>query len=124
MTPKSGPGDAGSGGVVTEIESDQWPRWCEETTADLGGRDMALRFADRGIGEVQLADGLPLVAIEYDELGPAVAITIKYGDGVLPVRHVIAAPLDVRQQRDASGDVERVTIDDSTGRRTVIALTR
>jgi hypothetical protein len=124
MTAKQRRGDAGSTSGATEIGSDQWSRWCEEATADLGGRDMVLQFADRGIGEVQLADGQPFVAIEYDELGPSVAFTIKYGDGVLPVRHVIAEPRDVRQQRDADGAIERVTIEDKTGRRTLIAVTR
>jgi Family of unknown function (DUF5335) len=108
-------------GAKVEIKSVEWSRWCADTTAGLVGREIVLRFADQGVGEVRLADGKPFVAIEYDELGPAVAFTIKYGDGVLPVRHVVAEPRDVQQQLDADGVVERVTIEDSTGRRTLMS---
>ncbi len=124
MTTKPGPQRSEEPGGETEIDSGQWPTWCTEATADLAGRELDLRFADKAIGEVQLADGQPLISIEYDELGPAIALIIKYGDGVLPVRHVIAAPRDVRQRLDAEGAIERVTIDDSTGRRTRLSLLR
>lgn len=122
MTTKPNHGHEPGRGDTTEIEPGRWSAWCVETTAVLAGHELVLSFADRGIGEVQLAEGMPFVAIEYDELGPAVAFTIKYGDGALPVRHVIAEPQDVRQRHDEHGAVESVTIEDKTGRRTHISL--
>jgi hypothetical protein len=107
---------------ATAIDADEWPRWCQETTADNAGRDLVLQFADRGIGELRLADGKPLLSIEYEKLGPAVAITITYGDDAVPARYVIAEPRDVHQHRDANGALDRVTIEDSTGRRTILSL--
>lgn len=104
------------------IDPDEWPQWCQETTADNAGRDVVLEFADRGIGELRLAHGQPLLSIEYEKLGPAVALTITYGDDAVPARYVIAEPRDVHQHRDASGAIDRVTIEDSTGRRTVLRL--
>jgi Family of unknown function (DUF5335) len=122
MTTKPTQAGPSGPGATIEIESGRWSAWCVETTAVLAGRDLDLSFADRGIGEVQLADGMHFVAIEYDELGPAVAFTIKYGDGALPVRHVIAEPQDVRQRHDRDGAIESVTIEDKTGRRTLIVV--
>lgn len=121
MSAKTNAGEPNADAGI-EVAAEQWSSWCKEATTDHAGRELNLHFADRGVGEVRLADGQRFVAIEYDELGPAVAITIKYGDQVLPVRHVVAAPLQVRQHRDPSGNVDRITIADSTGRRTFLSL--
>ena len=107
---------------MTELESSDWSSWCETTTTDLAGRQVAVQFADQGIGEVQLTDAQRFVSIEYEKLGPAVAFTIRFGDGVVPRQHVVAAPRDVRLQRDADGSIEHVLIEDSTGRRTVMSI--
>ena len=107
---------------MKEIESGKWSSWCEDTTADLAGRQVAVQFADKGVGEVQLTDAQRFMSIEYEQLGPAVAITIKFGDGVVPRQHVVAEPRHVRLQLGADDTIEHVLIEDSTGRRTVMRL--
>lgn len=115
-------GAGGSEGSVTSVAAEDWQSWCHEATEDLAGRTMTLRFQDRALGEVQLAEGQPFVAIEFDQLGPSVALTVKYGDGVVPVRYVIADPREVQQHRDDRDQVRQVAIVDGTGRRIQLSL--
>lgn len=110
------------GATTSPIPRAEWPSWCEEASARHRGRELILHFADDALGDVRLAEGQPFVAIEHDTLGPTVAITIKYGAGVVPVRYVIAQPQEVLQHLDAEGRVYEVTIVDSTGRRTFVSL--
>lgn len=112
---------AGDGATV-EVSPRDWPAWCEQASADLGGHELDLHFSDPALGEVRLAEDQPLVAIEYDELGPNTALTVKYGDGVLPLRHVIVEPRELLVERDHTGVIRAATITDATGRRTFLGL--
>ncbi len=109
-------------GMVTEVARDEWPAWCRQASADLRGHELDLHFADPALGEVRLAEDQPLVAIEHDEVGPNAALTIKYGDGVLPLRHVIVEPRELLVEHDQAGVIRAATITDATGRRTFLGL--
>jgi hypothetical protein len=107
---------------ATEVSPEEWPAWCKKASADLSGHELDLYFTDPALGDVRLAEDQPLVAIEHDELGPNTAFTIVYGDGVVPMRHVIADPRVVMQQCDRDGVIRSATITDATGRRTFVGL--
>ena len=113
---------AESSGSASEIPHDEWPTWCKSASDRLSGRGLNLYYQDVALGEVRLADGQPFVALEHDVVAEMEALTVKYGDGVVPVRHVIAEPSEVLQRLDAAGDIDLVTILDSTGRKTFISL--
>ena len=114
--------DPAAEGSITTIEGGDWPDWCRQATERLSGRTLLLHYQDSALGEITLAEGQPFLGLDYDKLGPSVTLTIKYGDGVVPVRYVIADPREVQQHRDAAGEVQEVTILDGTGRRTFVSL--
>lgn len=107
---------------VTEVPREEWPAWCVRVTSEYSGREVVLHQADRALGEVRLAQGQTLVAIEHDEFGRTEAVTIKCGSTAVPVSYVVAEPRAIRQHRDAAGEVEELSIVDATGRRTAVRL--
>lgn len=116
------PHQPGGSDTATEVSPGEWPAWCADASARHRGRKLILHVADDALGHVRLAEGQPFVAVEHDTVGPNVALTIKYGAGVVPVRYVTAEPQEVLQHRDDSGQVQEATIVDSTGRRTFVSL--
>ena len=108
--------------ATREVERDDWPTWCNRLSEERSGHEMRLSFADEALGDVRLADGIPFIAIDHDELGSAVAFTIRYGAGVVPFRYVIAEPRVVREEPDRSGDGVRLVIEDSTRRRSFVKI--
>jgi hypothetical protein len=112
----------GAAAATEEVPPGEWPEWCRQASQRQHGRVLVLYFADDALGEVRLAEGQPFVAIEHDQLGKSVALTLKYGDGVVPMRYVIANPRQVLLEKDDEGQVRQVTIVDITGRRTFISL--
>lgn len=108
--------------TITEVSPEEWPAWCQKASAHLSGHELDLHFVDPALGDVRLAEDQPLLAIEHDKVGPNTAITIKYGDGVLPLRHVIAKPRELLVEHDAAGAIRAATITDATGRRTFLGL--
>lgn len=107
---------------TNEVPHEEWPSWCAKATSDHRGREVVLRQADRALGEVRLAEGQRLVAIEHDVFGRTETITIKCGSSAVPVSYVVAEPRSIRQRRVEAGDVEEVSIVDATGRRTSLGL--
>ena len=107
---------------TSEVPREEWPRWCEETTYEHRGQEVVLRQADRALGEVRLAEGQQLVALEHDEFGNTEALTIKCGSSAVPVSYVVAEPRSIRQHRDRAGVVVEFSIVDATGRRTSLSL--
>jgi hypothetical protein len=111
------------GGQVTEVPRGEWPEWCAKATSEHGGREVVLRQADRALGEVRLAAGQRLVAIEHDEFGRTEALTIKCGSTAVPVSYVVAEPRAIELHLDVAGDILEVSIVDATGRWTYLSLT-
>lgn len=107
---------------VTDVAREEWPSWCARTSSELGGRELVLHRADQAIGEVRLAEGQRLVAIEHDTFGRSEVLTIKCGSDVVPVSYVVAEPRSIRQHTDGAGDVRQVSIVDAVGRRTRLTL--
>lgn len=107
---------------ATEVPREEWPAWCEQATSENSGRAVGLRQRDRALGEVSLAEGQQLVAIEHDVFGKTEALTIKCGTSAVPVSYVVAEPRSIRQELDAAGEVQEVSIVDATGRRTLVDL--
>ena len=107
---------------LDEVPREEWPSWCAAATSEHRGREVVLHQADRALGEVRLAEGQRLVAIEHDEFGKTEALTIKCGSSAVPVSYVVAEPRYIRQRRDRAGAVSEVRIVDATGRRTLVSL--
>ena len=106
----------------TEVPHQEWRAWCRSASESMGGHEIILTYADVALGEVRLAEGQPFVSIEHVEIGSVETLTIKYGAGVVPVRHVIAEPREILQQQGDAGQVEQMTIVDATSRRTFVRL--
>ena len=107
---------------ATEVPRDRWSEWAARASQEGRGRPVSLRYADVALGEVQLAQGEPLVAIDHEELGGTVALTIRYGDGVVARRHVVAEPQRVLEEQDDAGRLVLLVIVDSTRRMTWVGL--
>jgi hypothetical protein len=107
---------------VADVAREEWPSWCARTSSELGGRELVLHRADQATGEVRLAKGQRLVAIEHDRFGRSEVLTIKCGSDVVPVSYVVAEPRSIRQTVGDAGDVQQVSIVDAVGRRTRVTL--
>jgi hypothetical protein len=105
-----------------DVAPEQWADWCRAVTDTSEGKTLDLHFVDGALGDVHHAVAQPFVAIEHDQLGPSLALTVKYGSGVVPITYVIAEPTEVRQRLADDGAVDSLTITDRTGRRTTMIL--
>ena len=74
------------------------------------------------MGAQPLADGVALVAIDYDPEGKGNDFAISYGDEGAPSVHTVAGPVALWQAQDQNGVVVSLEIEDERGGRTIVRL--
>ena len=105
-----------------QIPRQRWEGWCDTFTNGNRGRAVTIELVDDGMGAAPLAEGIALVAIDYDTPGKGNDIVVSYGDEATPSRHTISAPAKLLQTQDENGAVASLEIEDEGGRRTIVSF--
>ena len=108
--------------TTRDIPAEGWEAWCDTFTKGNRGRLLSIELVDDEIGDERLAEGLPLVAIDYDPIDKGDDFVVSYGEEVAPTSHVIRAPARLWQAQDADGLVVALEIEDESGRRTILSF--
>jgi hypothetical protein len=105
-----------------EIAAERWAEWCDLFTNGNRGRLVGIEIVDDELGAQPLADGVALVAIDYDPACKGNGFTISHGDEKAPSRHTVAGPVALWQAQDRNGVVVSLEIEDERGGRTIVTL--
>ena len=105
-----------------EIAAERWEAWCDTFTNGNRGRLVGIEMVSDELGAEPLAEGAPLVAIDYDPAGKGNNFVISYGDEAAPSSHVVADPVALWQAQDENGLVVSLEIEDERGGRTIVTL--
>lgn len=105
------------------IPVERWSEWCGLFTNGNRGRLIGIEIVDAESGAEPLADGVSLVAIDFDPEGKGNDFVLSYGDEEAPSRHTVAGPVALWQAQDQNGVVVSIEIEDEHGGRTVVTLT-
>ena len=105
-----------------EIAAERWEAWCDTFTNGNRGRLVGIEMVSDELGAEPLAEGAPLVAIDYDPAGEGNNFVISYGDEAAPSRHVVAGPVAPWQAQDENGLVVSLDIEAEDGSRTIVML--
>ena len=108
--------------TTKEIPAEGWEAWCDTFTNGNRGRSLSIDLVDDELGDERLAEGLPLVAIDYDPADKGDDFVVSYGQEAAPTSHVIQAPAGLWQAQDANGLVVSLEIEDKSGRRTILSF--
>jgi hypothetical protein len=104
------------------IPVERWGEWCDLFTNGNRGRLIGIEIVDAELGAQPLADGVALVAIDYDPEGKGNDFAISYGDEQAPSVHTVAGPVALWQAQDQNGVVVSLEIEDERGGRTIVRL--
>jgi len=104
------------------IPAERWGEWCDLFTNGNRGRLIGIEIVDAELGAQPLADGVALVAIDYDPEGKGNDFVFSYGDEGAPTRHTVPGPITLWQAQDKNGVVVSLEIEDERGGRTIVRL--
>ena len=105
-----------------EIPAEGWEAWCDTFTNGNRGRSLSIDLVDDEVGDARLAEGVSLVAIDYDPADKGNDFVVSFGNELAPTSHIIRAPVRLWQAQDANGRVVSLEIEDESGRRTILSF--
>ena len=108
--------------TTKEIPAERWEEWFDTFTLDNLGRSLSIDLVDDEYGDERLAEGVPLVAIDYDPVNKGNDFVVSYGEEVASTSHIIRAPVRLWQAQDANGLVVALEIEDESGRHTILSF--
>jgi hypothetical protein len=108
--------------TTKEIPAQGWEEWCDTFSNGNRGRSFGIHLVDDEVGDARLAEGVSLVAIDYDPVSKGNDFVVSFGNETAPTSHIIRAPVRLWQAQDANGQVVSLEIEDESGRRTILSF--
>jgi Family of unknown function (DUF5335) len=108
--------------INKSVPSDRWGEFFDQFSDGNRGRHISIEILDSELGDEELIQNAPLMAMVYDPPKKGNKLTIETGKNEVTYAHTIDAPTEVLTGQDENGLMLAVQIRDATGLKTLIKL--
>lgn len=114
--------------MVSKIESstslarEHWGEFFDQFSDSNRGRSICLESISLELGDEELIQNTPLLALIYDRPGKGNNLMIEVGKDEMTYAHTITAPTEVLTGQNANGQIVALWITDAAGTKTLIKL--
>jgi Family of unknown function (DUF5335) len=108
--------------INKSIERDRWVEFFDQFSDGNRGRHISIEILDSELGDEELIQNAPLMAMVYDPPNKGNKLTIETGKDEVNYAHTVDSPTEVLTGQDANGIMLAVQIRDATGTPTLIKL--
>jgi Family of unknown function (DUF5335) len=108
--------------INKSIERARWVEFFDQFSDGNRGRHVSIEILESELGDEELIQNAPLMAMVYDPIGKGDKLTIEIGKHEVTYAHTIESPKEVLTGQDANGIMLAVQIRDSNGIPTLIKL--
>ncbi len=104
------------------VPRDRWGEFFDQFSNGNRGRPMAIESISPELGDNELIQHAPLLAIVYDRPGKGNDLVIEVGKAEVTYGHTIDAPTEVLTEQNSTGQTIAIWISDAAGAKTLIKL--
>ena len=108
--------------ISKAIARESWGSFFDRFSESNRGRPISVEVLGAEIGDQELIQHAPLLAVIYDRLGKGDNLMIEVGQDEMTYAHTIKSPTEVLTGQNLNGVVLAVSITDATGVKTFIKL--
>ena len=108
--------------INKSVPQDRWVEFFDQFSDGNRGRHVSIEIIDLELGDEELIQNAPLMAMVYDPPGKGDKLTIEIGKDQVTYAHTIDSPTEVLTGQDSNGIMLAVRIADAAGTRTLIKL--
>ncbi len=108
--------------INKSVPQDQWGEFFDQFTNGNRGRHISIEIVSAELGDEELIQNAPLMAIVYDRPGKGDDLVIETGKDEVTYAHTVDSPTEVLTGQSESGRMMAVSISDAAGDRTLIKL--
>ncbi len=108
--------------INKSVSSDRWLEFFDQFTDGNRGRHISIEILSSELGDEELIQNAPLMAMVYDPPKNGNKLTIEIGKDEVTYAHTVDSPTEVLTGQDANGIMLAVRIGDAAGIQTLIKL--
>lgn len=108
--------------LTKSVPRERWGEFFDQFSDGNRGRHMSIEIINSEIGDEELIQDAPLMAMVYDRPGKGDDLVIEVGKDEVTYAHTVASPREVLTGQDENGIMLAMRIEDTTGIKTLIKL--
>ncbi|MEH1766597.1 DUF5335 family protein [Nostoc sp.] len=108
--------------INKSVPREQWGEFFDQFSSGNRGRNISIEIIDSELGDEELIQNAPLMAIIYDRPGKGDNLAIEVGKDEMTYAHSVDSPTEVLTGQNSNGVMIAVWISDAAGRKTLIKL--
>jgi hypothetical protein len=108
--------------VTKSVPTEQWEKFFDEYTSANRGRRISIEIIDTELGDEELIQNAPLLAMIYDRPGKGNNLAIEVGKDEMTYGHSIDTPTEILTGENANGEIIAIWIAEATGRKTLVKV--
>jgi hypothetical protein len=108
--------------INKSVPQDRWVEFFDQFSDGNRGRHISIEILDSELGDQELIQNAPLMAMVYDPPTKGNKLTIETGKNEVTYAHTVDSPTEVLTGQDENGIMLAVQIRDGAGLKTLIKL--
>jgi Family of unknown function (DUF5335) len=108
--------------INKSVPSERWVEFFDQFSDGNRGRHISIEILDSELGDQELIQNAPLMAMVYDPPTKGNKLTIETGKNEVTYAHTVDSPTEVLTGQDENGIMLAVQIRDGAGLKTLIKL--
>jgi hypothetical protein len=108
--------------LTKSVPQERWGEFFDQFSDGNRGRHISIEVITPELGDEELIQNAPLMAMVYDRLGKGNDLVIETGKEEVTYAHTVDSPTEVLTGQSESGRMLAVWISDATGTKTLVKL--
>jgi hypothetical protein len=108
--------------INKSVPRERWGEFFDQFSDGNRGRHIAIESISAELGDEELIQKAPLMAMVYDRPGKGNDLVIEVGKDQVTYAHTIDSPTEVLTGQSATGQIIALWISDAAGTKTLIKL--
>ena len=108
--------------INKSVPRERWGEFFDQFSNDNRGRRISIEIINSELGDEELIQNAPLLAMIYDRPGKGDNLSIEVGKNEMTYGHTIDSLTDVLTGQNSTGVMIAVQISDAAGTKTLIQL--
>ena len=108
--------------LTKSVPQERWGEFFDQFSDGNRGRHISIEIINSELGDEELIQNAPLMAMVYDRPGKGNDLVIEVGKDTITYAHTVDSPTEVLTGQSESGRMLAVWISDATGTKTLVKL--
>ncbi len=108
--------------ISKSVPRERWGEFFDRFSESNRGRHISIEIIDSELGDNELIQNAPLLAMIYDRPGKGDNLAIEVGIDEMTYGHTVDSPTSVSTGQNSNGEIIAIQIADSAGRKILVKL--